>query len=257
MFEKIQVISVFVLTGFNYSMSRKHKATRLKSFIMAAFYSVLSWQGVFFLSWLCNDFIGFGTQNAVRGFALLPLFTLFQAKMFNENFRELSDRFAVGPVLSYGVGHIACIFTDCCHGFEYNEGTVMYKIANSLTGTNMLPQQLIESVFAIITAVLVFIIFRKKKQDVGGRLFSIMLIAYGVQRFIFEFFRDNDKIFIIKEMSGAMCHGSDKVACWGISELALWAASLIVIGVTIIIILNIQDNKKVKVNQTVSSVEKS
>ena len=247
-FSTIQLTSAVVWTLFNYKYCHKHGFSKLKAFMMAGFNTVLTWSIIFLLSWMCNEFQGFGTQNAVRVFVTFPFIIWVQAKIFNVNFRELSDRYAVGPVLTYFVGHIACMFVGCCHGFEYEEGTKLYSIAHALTGKNMLPQQLFEVLGAFITSLVIYYFFIKTKQNAGGRLFWWMTIAYGTQRFFFEFFRDNKKLFLIKEMEGALHHDPDihGAAYWGISELALWAIGMIIVGAIMLIGLHIVDNKKTK-----------
>lgn len=247
MFSIIQITSACVITFFNFSYCYKHGLTKLKSFLMAAMTTLLCWISIFLLSWVCNEFQGFGTQNAVRFFPVYPLIVWGISKWFNIDFRELCDRYAPSPVLAYSVAHVACIFAGCCHGFEYDEGTTMYKIAHALTDTNMLPQQIIESLTALITAMVIWGISVKKKQSTGGRLLFCTLIAYGVQRFLFEFLRDNEKLFVIKEMSGAVMHGSGGAkAYWGISELAIWALIMVVEGIIFLIAFDVIDKKKAK-----------
>ena len=244
-FSIIQLTSAVVWTLFNFKYCYKHGFSKLKAFLMATFNTVFAWGFIFLLGWICNDFKGFGTQNAVRAFSTLPLIMWAQSKIFNVNFRELSDRYAVGPVLTFFVGHIACIFLGCCHGFEYVEGTKMYNIAYALTKTNMLPQQLFEVIGAFLTSLIIYIIFVKKKQNTGGRLFYWMLIAYGTQRFFFEFFRDNKKLIIIKEIAGAVKHKTNGAqAYWGISELAFWALFMVAMGITFLICFHFIDKKK-------------
>ena len=211
---------------------------------MAVFNTVMIWSGIFFITWVSYGFSSFGAQNAVRGYVLLPLIMWLENKIFDIDFRELCDRCAVGPLLAYAVGHIACIFAGCCHGFEYEEGTAAYLVAQKLTGTNMLPQQLFESLSAFITCAILFIIFIRKKQDMGGRLLFVMIISYGVQRFFWELLRDNKKLIIIKEMTGAIEHNSDGIqGYWGLSELSFWAIAMVVEGIIFLVALHIRDKK--------------
>ena len=243
-YSSIQLCSSVVLTIFNFIFCSRKGHPKLTSFLIAGFNTVMIWSGIFFITWVSNGFSDFGAQNAVRGYVLLPLIMWLENKIFGIDFRELCDRCAVGPLLAYAVGHIGCIFAGCCHGFEYEEGTTAYNVAMKLTGTNMLPQQLFESLSAFITCAFLFIIFIRKKQDMGGRLLFIMTISYGIQRFFWEFLRDNKKLIVIKEMAGAVKRNSDGAqAYWGISELSFWAIAMVVEGIIFLIVLNKIDKK--------------
>lgn len=246
LYSTIQVLSIIAWVVFNFVYGRRYGYSKSKSFFLAVMYVAFTWFFIFFLTWVCNGFKSFGQQNAVRAFSTLPLVAWIESKIFKIDFRDYLDCCAIGPALTYFVGHIACIFEGCCHGFEYEEGTAAYNIAMKLTGTNMLPQQAFEAFAALLVCLAVYFIAVKHNHHWGGRLLPITLIIYGVQRFFWEFLRDNDKLIIFKEMTGAVRHYPEgsPVAYWGISELALWSVEMIIEGIIFIIVFNHIDKKK-------------
>ena len=70
-----------------------------------------------------------------------------------------------------------------------------------------------------------------------GFAYYIMLILYGSQRFVAEFFRNNYKLIVFTEMSSAS-------GVIGISNLALWALAMFVEGVIILTIMVRRDRKQ-------------
>jgi len=136
------------------------------------------------------------------------------------------DLIGMGTLLGYGVGHYACIFAGCCHGFQYHEGTFMYKIAFALTGTNMLPLQFLESTSAMLIFVILLVVAAKMKYKTNGRLFCLWYWLYGLTRFAWEFLRDNKKVIVFAPLKQA---DGD----FGISSLAIWSLLMVAAGVAV------------------------
>lgn len=229
------LIYIVVLTLYG----KKYGFSRAKSFLLGFLAVTVDYVVILLMTWVENGFKGFGAQNAVRVFVFNPLLIYIVAKIIKVDFRKYCDYNAFPAMLWYGLGHIACITEGCCHGFAYKEGSLMYKIAFTLTGTNMLPQQLIETIGALLIGAILLAIGYKFKFNTKGYMYFIMLILYGSQRFFFEFFRDNNKLIIIKEMVSA--DGNI-----GISNLALWALAMFIEGVILLVVLSYIDKKKQK-----------
>ena len=73
---------------------------------------------------------------------------------------------------------------------------------------------------------LIIHIAKKRSYNPDGTLYPLMLILYGGTRFIWEFFADNDKLFL------------------RISELALWALLTFLIGVVWYVTVKEANRKK-------------
>lgn len=227
-------IITFIFYGKCYGFSK------FKSFLLGFSAVVIDYLVIILITWIDNGFTGFGQQNAVRVFVFNPLIIFIMAKVSNVDFRKFCDFNAFPAMLWYGLGHLACIAEGCCHGFAYYEGTTMYNIAHSLTGTNMLPNQIIESVGALLISAILLFIGIKKRFNTKGYMYYLMLILYGTQRFVLEFFRDNEKVIVFSELQSA--NGQ-----FGISNLALWAVAMTVVGTVLLTITAIKDKKAEKV----------
>ena len=89
--------------------------------------------------------------------------------------------------LAHAFGRIGCLLDGCCYGKPSEFGLPMLVHG---VWEKRVPIQLYESLFLFaLSGVLVFLIFKKKGACNAG----IYLIAYGVWRFVIEFFRDDER----------------------------------------------------------------
>ncbi len=238
MYTAIHVLSMVIAVAFNTYYGYKLGLTKTKAALSSAFSLMLLYITMLLLAWVENGFKNFGAQNMVRTYAFAPLIFVVVCAVFKISFRKVSDMHAIWPMLLHGVSHLACIREGCCGGFAYADGTVTCNIANALTGTNMLPNQLLESVAALIIAAVMFLIAYKKKFNLNGRLFYVMIIVYGINRFFWEFLRDNDKIVVFGQMKDTI-DGS-----FGLSNLSFYCIAMIVVGAVFLTVFHVQDQKK-------------
>lgn len=97
--------------------------------------------------------------------------------------------------VAHGFGRIGCFIAGCCYGIPTGSDYGCYFD----TATKVHPTQIYEAVFLfILCAVLTYLAF---KYEFGYNM-GIYLIAYGVFRFINEYFRGDDRgEFFIKFLS--------------------------------------------------------
>lgn len=236
MYDLIQGISMVLYVIILTFCGPKYGFSKLKSFVMGLTAVSIGYFLIILVTWVENGFRSFGAQNAIRSFVFVPFLILIVSKWFKADFRKFGDWLAMPGMVWYSVGHLACLTTGCCHGFSYYEGTTMYKIAYALTGTSMLPQQIIESLGTLLIAVILLIIAIKYRYNTRGYMYYIMLILYGSQRFILEFFRDNHKIIVFRDMVSA----DGQI---GISSLALWALAMVLEGIILLSVIVRYDKK--------------
>ena len=136
------------------------------------------------------------------------------------------------PLLVHGMSHLGCIFYGCCSGYPCSWG-----VYNSFFKDYRFPTQPIEAVAAL--AIVVYLFFRAKKRNYvpDGLEYPIMLVLFGSSRFLFEFLRDNEKMF------------------WGISNLAIHALFMFVVGIVWIIVYKKHMAKKALEQKVVESQE--
>lgn len=231
MYGLIQGIAAIVMLVCGTLYGVKYGIPKLKALILTSCMMICYLVLVKFLAWIELGFQSFGSENAIRVYVFMSFCAVAAAKIAKINPLQFLDMQAPAWVLTYGVGHFACVFAGCCHGFAYYEGTVMYKIAHALTGTNMLPMQIFESVSAIL---IFFILHWRGKAcsfQANGRIFCLYYITFGFQRFLWEFLRDNKKIIAFAPLKQA-----DGVI--GISTLAIWAFLMCMVGFLVLYVIH-------------------
>lgn len=240
MYQLVHILSMALCVLFNTFYGNKLGLSKAKSALSTTVSLMFLYVLMLVLAWVENGFKNFGQQNMVRTYAFAPLVFLLIMVIFKIDFRKVSDMHAVWPMIMHGVSHFACIKEGCCGGFTYRDGTAVCDVANALTGTNALPQQALESIAALIIGAVIFFIAWKKKFNLNGRLFYVMIIVYGVNRFFWEFLRDNDKIVVFGEFKSAY----DGVV--GLSSLSFHCILMIVVGISFLVAFHISDKKKAK-----------
>lgn len=238
MYTVIHIISMIISMLFNTWYGYKLGLSKLKAGLSSTFSLMLLYITMLLLPWIESGFQEFGSQNMVRTYAFAPIIFVIVSKVFKIDFRKVSDMHAIWPMLLHGISHFACLIPDCCGGYEYLEGTKMCEIANMLTGTNRIPNQIMESVAALIIAAVFLLIAWKKKFNLNGRLFYAMIIVYGAQRFCWEFLRNNDKVIVFGEMTNAVSGN------FGLSNLSFYCIAMILVGISFLIAFHIIDKKK-------------
>ncbi len=98
----------------------------------------------------------------------------------------MADIAACCVSFAHATGRIGCLFAGCCHGERTD---AWYGIYHRNLGYRAVPTQLFESVFLfLLFSVLTYMLLHKMR---GGHI--VYLLAYGVWRFVIEFFRADDR----------------------------------------------------------------
>jgi phosphatidylglycerol:prolipoprotein diacylglycerol transferase len=100
-----------------------------------------------------------------------------------------NDRFAMILPFSIATGRLGCWMTGCCQGIEM-QGFPALRCAD---GVSRFPAPLVELAFHVCAGLALIALWRG--QHLAGRLFSVYLVAYGVFRFVSEFWRATPKAF--------------------------------------------------------------
>ena len=177
---------------------------RAVAFIVTVF--PIAYAFMWFQFWVESGFKTWG-NNIVRTFIWVPFIGLPFAKLYKIDYHKAIELLAPIPCIIHGIAHFGCIFEGCCCGYPWE-----YGIWNPSTRDYRFPIQPIEALVAV--AIVIFIIWYIAKHDFSGKskAYALMLILFGSTRFVLEFFRDNEKLFL------------------GISSLALHAALMFVVG---------------------------
>jgi phosphatidylglycerol:prolipoprotein diacylglycerol transferase len=97
----------------------------------------------------------------------------------------VADAASVPLLAAHAIGRIGCLLNGCCFGLP-TEGPLGVK-AGLLAG-RFLPAQGIDTIQVLLLAVVIVLLERSKKL-VSGQSLALMAVAYGLSRFIYEFFR--------------------------------------------------------------------
>ena len=192
------------------------------SFAKSILYVVLAVAIGYVLLWVTSWIVGGGKMmglNYVRIVTVLPIAIFLVTLIFKDKFSNVADFIAPLLAIFHGVTHIGCIFPGCCHGYPAEWGLFSNE-ANAIC----FPSQPLEAISSLLTAVVLLIMMKYKVQS--GKLYAWYLIMFGGTRFLWEFLRDNDKIW------------------FGISELAIHALMAFVVGLIALILLIIFDKRR-------------
>ena len=192
--------------GLFYAKCYKIKKWKALTFVVVMYAILLTW--VRFIFWAETGFKHWGGNYFVELLVWAPLVAYPVAKLMKMDVKAAYDFTAPCLCLEQGIAHIGCIFNGCCRGYPSSWG-----IYNHITDSILFPIQIIESVTSLAITVFLVIYAKKHQFDANGKVYPIMLVLFGATRFIWEFFRDNYKLF------------------FGLSKLALWALLAFVVGV--------------------------
>lgn len=109
-------------------------------------------------------------------------------------FLSAADVFAPGVALGHAFGRIGCLAAGCCYGRETNVPwaiTFHNPWAAEFSGTPLNrplhPTQLYEFAAEVINFAFLYWLCKRKKFE--GQIIALFMIVYGIERYIFEFFR--------------------------------------------------------------------
>ena len=210
---------VSVLVGLLwYGKKLKFPLWKIALTVCTVYPLVVLW--MFIMFWMESGFTTWGGNNIVRIFVYVPLIGLPITKLLKLDVKKTLALLSFAPLLVHGVSHFGCIFFGCCNGYPCSFG-----VYNPFYQDIRFPIQPIEALTAV--AIVVFLFWRAKKKNFepDGYEYPLMLVLFGSTRFLFEFLRDNEKMF------------------WGISNLAIHALFMFVVGVIWIVIKKIKSNK--------------
>ena len=191
------VYNVFFALGFvviviyTIANAKNYKINRGKALLFSFCVYTVTVLWMFFLFWMESGFKNWGGNNIVRIFIWVPVVAYPFAKIMKIDWKTTCEFLAPCPAMVQGISHYGCIFQGCCHGYKWDRG-----IWNPALGYNTFPIQPIEACVAV--AVVIYVLYRQKKihYKVDGLTYPIMLMLFGYSRFLLEFARDNEKIFL-------------------------------------------------------------
>lgn len=176
---------------FNIWYSKKYRISKSKALSITIIAYSITYIWIYILCWAETGFKTFGGNNIVRGFVYIPIIVYPLAKLFKIDWRKICDYIAPCVCLSHGISHLGCVFAGCCSGYACSWG-----IYNPIYGYTAFPSQIFEAITALAIFVLIIYITKKRDFNVDGKSYPLMLVLFGTTRFIWEFVRNNRKIWL-------------------------------------------------------------
>lgn len=106
------------------------------------------------------------------------------------------DIFAVTTTIVHAIGRLGCFAAGCCYGSHTdNHFGVVFPTTH---GASVHPTQLYESSMLILIMSLLLVI--KNRKQFQGQVFLIYLMLYAFGRGVLEFFRGDDRGFVIENI---------------------------------------------------------
>jgi len=201
-------MAAIVFQFFFLIIYRKKYNFSLKQYVILFSISTpLQYFSMFFLAWVENGFQNWGANNIVRSFVYFPLFFALAAKVAKVPTGKVIDFAAPSQALNQAIGHLVCPFAGCCQGYACSWG-----IWNPITETRLFPNQWLECLVALVIFFYLYRLARRENYSGTGKIYAMFLVTFGGTRFLLEFLRDGDKLFL------------------GISNLALHALFMVLVG---------------------------
>lgn len=128
------------------------------------------------------DIRAFGNMSLFGGVFFMPILYFALSKLLHCPGKEVFDIFSICMLFTLMCARINCLAAGCCTGKQI-PGTVMHWLTREL-----------EIVFYLVCLV----IFGRWvwKEKINGKIYPEYMMAYGVFRFIIEWFRTSDSPYI-------------------------------------------------------------
>jgi phosphatidylglycerol:prolipoprotein diacylglycerol transferase len=159
---------------------------------------------LFHLAFYWRDFIADWRVNGLSslregfvfhgGFIGACVATILYAQLNRLPLWKLADVFAPSVALGHAFGRLGCFFNGCCYGQPCRlPWAVKFPAGHILHGVPLHPTQLYEVAgnLAIFAALSTF--YRRKRFD--GQIWWLYVLAYGIVRFVIEFFRGDYRTY--------------------------------------------------------------
>lgn len=148
-----------------------------------------------------------GSLSLYGGVFFMPIFYFLGAKLFHRDVKMVFDIFSFPLIFTLLCSRFNCLFNGCCLGLPVGDSGFRW------------PTREAEIVFYII---LLIILDRKiVKRRFDGTVYPIYMIAYGIFRFIAEWFRESEHmlgVFHISHLWSILSIVIGAVCLWSIAK---------------------------------------
>ena len=153
--------------------------------------------GMTFIGGLIGGVVSFLAVWNIYVFVVGPRvkWTWLTSKDMNAGLCDALPFIPIGIAIAHAFGRFGCFWAGCCYGQPAEWGLPCAHgwssaLGMSMTGVNVVPTQLFEMCFLLLLAGVMALLYFKFKLNYN---FGVYAIAYGIWRFIIEFFRVDDR----------------------------------------------------------------
>ncbi|MDR0646433.1 MAG: prolipoprotein diacylglyceryl transferase [Elusimicrobiota bacterium] len=212
---KIPMYGVMTALGYGasvwYCLKRKNALGLTREQILdIIFYIILGaliGGKIFFIAFYPQDFFALSLFDKIRyGFVFLGGFIgAFAVGVYILRKQKVpvlpgADFFVQAVPLGHAIGKIGCFLAGCCYGkVAHSHLAVTFTNPQSLVpehlhGVGLYPIQLVEAAASLLLFYLLYRISKRKHKD--GDIVAGYMLGFGIIRFIAEFFRGEEEIYI-------------------------------------------------------------
>jgi phosphatidylglycerol:prolipoprotein diacylglycerol transferase len=154
-----------------------------------------------------NGDIVFGGLSMLGGVVLAVLSGMAYLRIRKQNVWKVAD--IVAPAFPLGIllTRIGCFLNGCCYGKPSTQGAwgIIFPpdcpAGYAYPGIHLYPTQLYSSVKGLLILVILLLLERYRKFD--GYSFWLMLLLFGIGRFIIDFWRYYEPSMVLTTIGGA------------------------------------------------------
>ena len=170
----------------------KHLGIKLwKALIAVLIVYPLIYELRYAIRWVERIFYDCSGANIIKAFVFMPAVIWPVAKMLKVEQGKINQLFAVIPCIGQGISHLGCVFPGCCQGYE-----AAWGIYNCRLACTCIPVQIFEAISALLIGLYLEMRFRRHNWQDDRKAMPIMFVLFGLSRFLLEFLRNNDKVFL-------------------------------------------------------------
>ena len=230
-FQGLGIMAAF-LYGIQYRKKYGLSVGKTVILLSVIFVAVYIWTFAHFL--IETGFTGIGTTSIYRALPYLLLIAWPVSALVKVKWETICDFMAPLMSLSVGISLFGCAFAGCCEGYPSTWG-----IYNVRYGGFAFPVQIFEAMTLLI--IFVFLLWRNKqhKYNSNGKSYPIMLMLFGSTRFLWEFARNNEKIWI------------------GCSALSFHAIFMLIVGFDLYLTVSEKEREKAQKKRYVRGSKKA
>jgi len=129
-------------------------------------------------------------------FVIIIPYIIWYLKRHNIPVLPMLDVFAVTTTIVHAIGRLGCFAAGCCYGSTTDSSLGL--IFPTTQNISVHPTQLYES--SMIFTIMLILLVVKKYQQFKGQVFLIYLMLYAFGRGVLEFFRGDERGFIIESI---------------------------------------------------------